>query len=248
MALVCQIGVGFTTAFAECLVKVLDNAQEVNPTLIGGAPRFFEKVQQFICQRIQQEAAVKQQVFAWAEDVGRKVARRREQGKPVRPGLLAQHRFASRLALDKVKASFGSRLRVALSAGAPLDGTLAEWYAAVGIPLMNAYGLTEVCGASHATRPGANRFGSVGRPLAGIETKILPSGEICLRGPTVGTQPYVSPGPREGSSPEPMPNDGWFATGDRGFVDEEGYLFLVERKRERSSESSKQAMPEGLGP
>jgi long-chain acyl-CoA synthetase len=167
-------------------------------------------------------------VFTWALGVGRERARLRRAGR--RPGALlaAQHALADRLVLAKVRNLFGGRLRFFISGSAPLSKDIAEVFDAMGVVILEGYGLTESSAATHVNLPWASRIGTVGPALPGIEVRIAEDGEIFMRGP------WIMRGYRglPEQTAEALDADGWLHTGDVGFVDAEGYLAITDRKKD----------------
>ena len=223
-----QLRVGCTTAFAESLLASLDNAEELKPTLLGCVPRFYEKVHATLVTRVGEEGALKHGVFQWAVELGRRAARLRERGIPLDTKLAVQLRYADRLVLRRIRERFGGQLRFALSGGAPLAEDLCEFYHAAGITLLEGYGLTEACGATHLNTPDRYRFGTVGRPLPGVRVAIDDDGEVLIASPSLMTGYHGRP--RE--TAEALRDGVWLATGDVGTVDADGFLTITDRKKD----------------
>jgi long-chain acyl-CoA synthetase len=219
---------GYTTTFAESLVKALDNAVETNPTFLGCVPRLYEKIFAVANEKAHAEGSVKAKVFDWAIDLGRKVARLRERGEEPRGLLAVQYRYADKLVLSKIRGRFGKRLRFAISGGAPLAKELAEWFHGAGVKILEAYGLTETTGATNVNLPARFRFGTVGPTLTGVEVKIALDGEVLMRGPNI-MQGYWN---READTKEVLEESGWFHSGDIGVFDTDGFLRITDRKKD----------------
>lgn len=217
-----QLVVGGVTAFVESLAYALDNAVEISPTFIASVPRFFEKVYAVADQKAHAEGRVKSKVFDWALSIGK---RRRSSSDPLSS---VQQRYADRLVFRKLRARFGNRLRFAISGGAPLSEELCRWYQAVGIDLLEGYGLTETTGALSVNRPGAARPGTVGTPIPGVEVKIGFGGEVLVRGPSVMRGYHRD----DDATREAIDADGWLHTGDVGELDRDGYLKITDRKKD----------------
>lgn len=216
MLVMSQLRKGFTTSFAESLLKVLDNAVEVNPTFMGCVPRVYEKVFAVANEKAASGGALKHRIFTWATGVG----------KSGRGGWA--HSWADKLVLSKIRARFGTRLRFAISGGAPLSRDLAEWFQGAGLTILEAYGLTETTGGTTMNHMGAQRFGTVGKPLAGIDVKIAPDGEILVKAPSVMKGYWNKPE----DTAAVLDPDGWFHTGDIGEFDGDGYLRITDRKKD----------------
>ncbi|HUG36344.1 MAG TPA: long-chain fatty acid--CoA ligase, partial [Candidatus Limnocylindrales bacterium] len=219
---------GLTTAFAESIDKLRENLPETRPHFICSVPRVFEKVYAGILARAEGGSPLKRKIFHWAVGVGREVSRLKQAGQPV-PGLLAlKYRIAEKLVFSKMQAALGGRLRFAVSGGAPLSPEIAQFFHAAGILILEGYGLTETCPVLTFNRPNKFKFGSVGPALPGLELKIAPDGEILGRGPNIAQGYFKKPE----ATAEVFLADGWFATGDIGTIDAEGYLFITDRKKD----------------
>ena len=220
---------GLTTAFAENMDKIRDNLVEVRPHFICSVPRVFEKVYAGVLAQAQSGSPIKRRIFQWAVSVGRDVSRHQQRGQPVPGGLELKRRIAHALVFSKLHARLGGRLQWAISGGAPLARDIAEFFHAAGVLLLEGYGLTETCPALTFNRPNRFKFGSVGQALPGVTLKIAADGEILARGANVATRGYfkLPDATREAFEPE-----GWFHTGDIGRIDEEGFLFITDRKKD----------------
>ena len=219
---------GLTTAFAESLDKMGPNLAEVKPHFICSVPRVFEKVYAGVLAKAAAGSPIKQKIFRWAVNVGREVSRHQQRGQPI-PGMLAlKRRIAHKLVFSKLHAGLGGRLQWAISGGAPLSRDIAEFFHAAGILILEGYGLTETCPVGTFNRPDRYKFGSVGQALEGVELKIAADGEILFRGPNVAKGYFKQPD----ATAEAWDSGGWFHTGDIGRVDEEGFLFITDRKKD----------------
>jgi long-chain acyl-CoA synthetase len=207
---------GFVTSIAESLLKALDNAAEVNPTFMGCVPRLYEKVYAAANERAAAAGGIRERLFRWATDVGRRRA-----GGP-------SGWIADKLVLSKIRARFGTRMRFAISGGAPLAKELAEWFEGAGLLILEAYGLTETTGGSSINALDGYRFGTVGRPVPGVEIRIASDGEVLVRGGTV-MRGYWN---READTREVIDADGWFHSGDIGELDADGCLRITDRKKD----------------
>jgi len=219
---------GLTTAFAENIDKLRDNLPEVRPHFLCSVPRVFEKVYAGVLAKAEAGSPLKKKIFRWAVGVGKEVSRLKQAGKPV-PGLLGfKYRIASKLVFSKMHAALGGRLRFAVSGGAPLSREIAEFFHAAGILILEGYGLTETCPVLTNNREDKFKFGSVGLPLPGVEIRIAPDGEILGRGGNIAKGYFKKPD----ATAEVFLADGWFATGDIGTLDEDGFLFITDRKKD----------------
>jgi len=220
---------GLTTAFAESLDRVADNLREVRPHFIIAVPRVFEKVYAKILAGVEAGSPLKRRIFHWAMDTGTAVSRLQQQGRPV-PRLLAlKRRLAHKLVFSKLHAALGGRLQWAVSGGAPLAREIAEFFHAAGILILEGYGLTETCPVLTFNRPERFKFGSVGQAVPGVELRIAADGEILARGPNVATRGYWQ---QPEATRQVFDPDGWLHTGDIGYLDDDGFLFITDRKKD----------------
>lgn len=219
---------GARTAFADGMHRVIESFREVRPTFFASVPRLFEKVFSVATENAGAEGAVKERLWRWAVGIGLSTSRVLQRGDSPSGLLAARQRYADKIALSKVRDRFGGRLRFAVSGGAPLSKELAEWFHAMGILVLEGYGLTEMCGCTHVNRREHYRFGSVGTPLSGVQTRIEKDGEILLRGPGLMRGFFGQPE----ASAEVIDAEGWLHTGDVGRVDGDGFLTIVDRKKD----------------
>jgi long-chain acyl-CoA synthetase len=219
---------GLCTAFAESIDKLRENLPEVRPHFICSVPRVFEKVYAGAMARAEGGSPAKRKIFHWALGVGKEVSRLKQAKRPV-PGALAfKYRLAEKLVFSKMQAALGGRLRFAVSGGAPLSREIAEFFHAAGILILEGYGLTETCPVLTTNRDDDYKFGSVGKPIPGVEVKIAADGEILGRGGNIAQGYFKKPE----ATREVFLDDGWFATGDIGRFDEDGFLFITDRKKD----------------
>ena len=220
-----QLYIGFTTAVDGRIDKIVDNLAEVRPTFMCGAPRIFEKVR----ARVMTTAShgVKAKIFEWAFGVGRKVSPIRLAGQQPTGLLGLQYALADRLVFSKIKARMGGKIRFFVSGSAPLSREVQEWFHAAGLLVLEGYGLTETSAATCVNNPRATRFGTVGPPIPGSQVRIADDGEILIKGPGVmrGYHNLLE------ATADAL-KDGWFATGDIGELDEQGYLRITDRKKD----------------
>ena len=214
-------GVGVT--FAESLETVARDMVQVRPTVMTGVPRVFEKLHARVHEMVAKAPAIRQRLFHWALGVGGARVRAARGGG--RPPLLAG--LADRLVLSKVRDRTGGRLRFVCSGGAPLPVHVAEFLLAVGIPVLEGYGLTETAPVLTTNPLDAARPGTVGLPLPRVELRIAEDGEILARGPNLMRGYYGKP-----EATAEAIRDGWFHTGDIGRFDDGGYLVITDRKKE----------------
>ncbi|HEY6122774.1 MAG TPA: long-chain fatty acid--CoA ligase [Pyrinomonadaceae bacterium] len=217
---------GVSVYYSASFDQVGENLREVRPTVMTAVPRLFEKVYHRIVKKGMAEKGWKRRVFARALTVGQRYGELIDKGKRVPVRLAMQQRVANRLVFSKWREGVGGRLRYFVSGGAPLSPALSYSFWAAGIPILQGYGGTESCIVS-ANRPDNNRVGSVGLPFAGIDLKIASDGEILIHGPNIMRGYYGQP-----EATAAVLKDGWFATGDVGFIDEAGHLHITDRKKD----------------
>jgi long-chain acyl-CoA synthetase len=234
------VAAGAKIVFARSLDTLTDDMAYARPTLMMAVPRLYEKIYAKVLEKVASESALKRKVFWWAIGVGREANAYRERNEPLPARLARKVRLATRLALHKLQARVGGRLRYFVSGGAPLSKEIETFFWAAGIQVLQGYGLTETSPVCNVNRPGAVRFGSVGLTIPGVELRIdtsewpatgerpFPEGEICYRGPNVMQGYWRS----EKATREVFDREGWFHTGDIGYADADGYLFITDRKKE----------------
>ena len=219
---------GGPIAYAESTDKVPDNIQEIRPTIMCSVPRLYEKMHGRVLTTIETGPALKKKMFSWGMGVGGEVSRRIT-AKQELPGVLKlKHKVADKLVFEKLRARMGNRLRFFISGGAPLAREIAEFFHAAGILILEGYGLTETTPVISANRPDAYKLGSVGQPLPNMEVRIAPDGEILVKGPSVMKGYYNRPE----ETREVLTEDGWFATGDIGYLDQDNFLYITDRKKD----------------
>lgn len=223
-----QYRAGFTTTFARSLLHALDDALEVEPTFLASVPRLFEKVQSACMAEARQRGRRSEALFEWGTAAGRRWARMREGGG--KPTSLARGEidWARKIVLEKVKKRFGRRLRLAVSGGAPLGEDLTEWLWGAGVPVIEGYGMTEAGGGVTLNTPNEYRFGSVGKPIDGVEVRLAADGEVLVRGPNVMRGYWRDPQ----ATAEVLDAEGWLHTGDIGRFDDRGFLHITDRKKD----------------
>jgi long-chain acyl-CoA synthetase len=217
---------GVSVNYAASFDQVGEYLREVRPTIMTAVPRLFEKVYHRIIKKGMSAGGVKSKIFARSLAVGQRVAELEDKKKRVPISLRVRHALADRLVFTKWREGIGGRLRYFVSGGAPLSPTLSYSFLGAGIKILQGYGMTETCIVC-ANRPDDNRVGSIGKPFDGIEVAIAEDGEMLVRGRNVMRGYYGHP---DGTLA--VMRDGWFATGDVGHIDEDGHLFLTDRKKD----------------
>jgi long-chain acyl-CoA synthetase len=220
--------IGFPTAVDGRVDKIVENLAVVRPTFMGAAPRIFEKAYARVTATVAAEGGLKARIFRWGLRVGSAGAKARRERTALSPVMAAQLALADKVVLSKVRERFGGRLRFFVSGSAALNTEIAQWFDAVGITILEGYGLTETSAASFCNRPDSYVFGTVGLAYPGTEAKIAPDGEILLRGPGVMEGYHNLPE----ATAQAIDDEGWFHTGDIGELDEHGYLRITDRKKD----------------
>jgi long-chain acyl-CoA synthetase len=220
--------IGFPTAIDGRVDRIVDNLAALRPTFMCAVPRILEKAHARIEGMIAEQGGLRKRIFDWAIGVGLKVSQARQAGK--KPSLASSlaYKVADRLVFSSIRERLGGRLRLLVSAAAALDPDVAQWFDAIGITVLEAYGLTETAAASFINRLTAYRFGTVGWPFPATEAKIADDGEILLKGPGVmrGYHELAQ------ATAEALDQDGWFHTGDIGEIDADGFLRITDRKKD----------------
>jgi long-chain acyl-CoA synthetase len=224
-----HIASGSVTAVDGRIPKLVDNLAVVRPTLMAAVPRIFEKVYNKIIESAKKGSPLKVKIFEWAIKTGREGSHVRQQGK-VPTGMLAwKLKLADRLVFDKVKQTFGGRVRYFISGSAPLSREIAEFFHACGILILEGYGLTESSASSCVNRGNKFEFGSVGMPMPGTTVKLAPEdGEILMKSPGVMQGYHNLPE----ATAEALTEDGWLRTGDIGEIDAKGFIKITDRKKD----------------
>jgi long-chain acyl-CoA synthetase len=220
--------IGFTIAFLPDPLRAAEELPRVRPTLFPSVPRVYEKIHAAVVAGFEERTGAERRIVDWALRVGYRVSRLRQAKRPVPPLLAARHRLADRLVYSKVKERLGGRLRVANSGGAPLSREIAEFFHALDILVVEGYGLSEVTTAATVNRVDDFRFGTVGKPLPGVEIKIADDGEILIRSDTVFAGYYRD----EEATRAALDDEGFVHTGDVGHLDEDGFLVITDRKKD----------------
>ena len=215
---------GATLAYCADFNRLPAALTAIQPTVFVAVPRVYEKIRDVVQQRAGSKPAVKK-LFAWALATGR---RHREEILLGQTPSSLSWRLADRLVFKKVKQAFGGKARDYIAGGAPLGVDTAAWFADVGIRIFEGYGLTETSPVLALNNAQNHRIGSVGKPIGSVEHRFAPDGELLVRGPFVFAGYWHKPE----ATREAIEGDGWFHTGDIGRVDDDGFLYITDRKKE----------------
>jgi long-chain acyl-CoA synthetase len=188
-------------------------------------PRLFERIYSKIIKNVESQPEKKQKIFYWAIETGREYAKAKKANK-IPFTLSLKHKLADKLVFKKLREKTGGNLRFFISGGAALPRELGEFFEAVGLLTIEGYGLTESSPVISANRLDAYKFGTVGKPMPGVEVKIAPDGEILAKGPNI-MQGYY----KNKKETEATIKDGWLYTGDIGVFDQDGFLVITDRKK-----------------
>ncbi len=218
---------GATLHYVQSMGRLIHDMGLVRPTLMTGVPRVYEKIYHRFLATLEAAPPLRRRLLEEALTVGREVARLKQHGE--RPGriLAAKYRLAYDQVFAPLAARMGGRVRFFVSGGAPLAPEVAEFFLAAGLLILEGYGLSEASPVVSVNRPGAFRFGTVGRPLDNVRVRIGDDGEILVNGPNVMKGYFGRP-----DETAEVLQDGWLATGDVGQLDRDGFLRITDRKKD----------------
>jgi long-chain acyl-CoA synthetase len=218
---------GMPVWFSESLARLPSELKTIRPTIFLAPPRVWEKMYGTILNEVKKRPAIARKLFYGALGLGMEAAQYQQAGKPLPFWMSGMLKVADKLVFSKVRARLGGRIRIAASGAAPLGKELAQFFAAIGMPLIEGYGLTEagVISFNPLNRP---KPGSIGRVLPGIELRLAEDGELQVRTPCMFQGYYRD----EAATRSVLSADGWFSTGDIGEVDSDGYWYITGRKKE----------------
>jgi len=218
---------GATIAYAESIETVAENLLEVRPTIMISVPRLFDKIYAKVMDNVLTQSPPKKRIFFWALRVGKKYGARKIRKQPISWSLRVRRNLAAKLVFSKIVEKTGGRVHFFVSGGAPLSRDVAEFFYAVGITILEGYGLTETSPVLTCNTFDKMKFGTVGAPVPGVEIRIAGDGEILARGPNVMKGYY-----KKDQETREAFEGGWFHTGDIGHFDDEGFLVITDRKKD----------------
>jgi long-chain acyl-CoA synthetase len=223
-----QLATGHAAAVDGAIDRIVTNLPVVRPTTMSGVPRIFEKVHAGVQAAVRKEGGAKLRIFSWALGVGVQVSRLEQRGQKATGLLALKHAIADRLVFSTVRERFGGRIRFFISGAAPLNRDVAEFFHAVGLLVLEGYGLTETSAGTFVNRMDRYEFGTVGLPFPGTEVALDTDGEIMIKGPGV-MEGYEH---LDDATAEVLTENGWLRTGDVGEISEQGALRITDRKKD----------------
>jgi long-chain acyl-CoA synthetase len=217
---------GMPVYFSEGLSKLPNELRAIKPTFLLAPPRVWERMYASITTEIKKRPAIVRRLFYTALGLGLRAGKLRQEGKPI-PGWMERSMgVANKIVFGKIRERLGGRLRVAVSGAAPLSRDLAQFFEAIGLPLIEGYGLTEG-GVATLNPVGAPRPGSIGKALPGVEVRLAEDGELLIKSPCLFTGYYKDP-----MATKSVLRDGWLYTGDVAEIDKDGFVYITGRKKE----------------
>ncbi len=220
-----MLACGARIYLAESVETISLNITEAKPTIIFTVPRLFERMKANMLKTVSRDGGIKEKMFYWAVKTGETYHQQLSAGK-LSPVAGMQHKIADKLVYHNIREKFGGRLRYFVSGGAALPQKTGEFFQAVGITILEGFGLTETSPVTNVNRPDKVKFGTVGPPVDNVKVRIAPDGEILLKGPNIMKGYWKD----EEATAEVIRN-GWFYTGDIGEIDADGYLKITDRKK-----------------
>ena len=222
----CPLYRGSTIGYAEDITTVINDIQQIRPTVMVSVPRLYEKISSTVMEQVDSSPPLKQKIFHWALKTGRLYQQKKRENR-LSSGIALKNKLADRLVFSKVKQKLGGRFRFPISGGAPLSTETLKFFEAMGLQIIEGYGMTETHLIISLTPPGSTKYGSCGKPIPGVEIKIASDGEILVRGETLMAGYYKQPE----QTKEMIDRDGWLHTGDIGYLDDDKYLYITDRKK-----------------
>ncbi|MBT87991.1 MAG: long-chain fatty acid--CoA ligase, partial [Candidatus Marinimicrobia bacterium] len=223
---------GYATVFAESLEDMPANLRQSGPTVMFGTPRVFEKFYARISTGVKDATWIQKTIYKWAINVGRNYVEKKDKGQSIPLLLKIKHSLAHFLIFQKIHDIFGGNIRFMISGAAPISPNIIHFFHWIGLVIYEVYGMTETTGIISSNRLGNVKIGSVGQIYPDTEVRISEDGEICCRGPQNIAGYYHN----KEATAELLVKDEhgivWLHTGDVGHIDEDGYLFITDRKKD----------------
>jgi long-chain acyl-CoA synthetase len=223
---------GVNIYLAESIDTVAQNLTEVRPHFLTSVPRLYEKIYAKTLEKAEAAGSLQARIANWAIEVAKEWAAAKSSGESVSLWLRIKHALAVKLVFSKWQAAFGGRVKNLASGGAPLSLELAQVFYGAGIPILQGYGLTESSPVITTNTPQVNRLGSVGKPIPGVKVKIAEDGEILATGPNIMQGYYNKPDATAETLSRDEEGNRWLHTGDIGHFDDEGFLYITDRKKD----------------
>jgi long-chain acyl-CoA synthetase len=223
-----MINGGAGIVYAQRMDTVPVDIIDARPSVLISVPRLYEKIYAKAMATAVGAGGFKKNVFFWARDISMRCAELAEEGKEPSGWLAVQRAVADMMVFKKLRAKLGGNIRFMVSGGAPLGAKINKFFFGCGLTIFEGYGLTETSPVLSCNYTGHLRFGSIGHILPGTEIRIAEDGEIMARGPQIMIGYYNNPE----ATREVLDDDGWFATGDIGHFDDDGYLYITDRKKD----------------
>jgi len=217
-----------TIAAVADVARVPEALAKVQPAVLPAVPRVYEKIHANALGEIERAGGLRRTIGLWAVGVGGRVSRAQRTGRKPGPLLAAQHRLADKLVFAKVRERLGGKLRLGVSGAAPLSIDVMEFFHAMGVPVIEGYGLTETASSATANDPADFRIGTVGRSVDDCEIILDPDGEILIRSDSIFAGYYKDPE----ATAAVLSDDGWFRSGDVGEIDGDGFVKITDRKKD----------------
>lgn len=219
---------GIATTFCRTMDTIIDDIKTARPHFFCSVPRVYEKVYSKVTSGAEAKGGLAYRIFKWSFAAGYRVSDKIIAGDAIPPLLSFKYSIADRIVFSKLKKALGGRVRFCISGAAPLEPSIARFFHAAGILILEGIGMTENMSYSHVNRVDSFRFGWVGTPGAGIEQSIADDGELLIRGRNVMKGYYKMPA----ETAETITPDGWLRTGDLGEIDSTGFLKITGRKKD----------------
>lgn len=218
---------GATIAFAENMFAVIKNIREVQPTVMCAVPRFFERVYHGIFDQIEKKPFLARTIFQWGLRIGRLYHTFKRRGRTVSAGVALVYYLYNTFIFKKLRKHVGGNIRFFISGGAALSKEIAYFFEIIGITILEGYGLTETAPVVSVNTEERNKIGTVGFPLENLAVRIADDGEILVKGPSVMCGYFKD----QRATGEVLRGD-WLYTGDIGKIDSDGYLRIIDRKKD----------------